>query len=136
MRWKMAKVSGKDSCRERLSNYVGASQQEVDSGGGTFTTAKINPQGQLCLSLNRPHTFHKCIKEILTKANSPCDNIAHDQTLIITDHEQLMTGSPHHHRRQPSVSDGRIILVKQLVSQILSQNGHKTRNVVIELFCL
>ena len=106
--------------------------------GSTFTGARLNPQGQVCLSLNRPITFQHCIQQILEgrldwggcHGDTTCQ-----EPIIVTDYfigshvpgnEPGLIGSPHPWQ-QLSIGEGRIILIKKLICHILTATGHHAR---------
>ncbi|CAI8031680.1 hypothetical protein GBAR_LOCUS17970, partial [Geodia barretti] len=100
---------------------------------GTFTGARLNPQRQLCLSLNRPITFQRCIQQILDGRPDwgGCHgDTAPQEPIIVTDYitrsrvsgnEVELPGAPH----QLSVSEGRIILVKKVLHHVLTVTGRR-----------
>lgn len=105
---------------EELSTQSGKYASEI------FTCVRFNPQGQLCLTLSRPHTFRTSIQEVLVKhSHYGHHDTACTETVALTDYctfndDSQMTGSP----RQLSVSEGRMILIKKLLSRILNHTGH------------
>ena len=103
-----------------------------------FTSVRLNPQGQLCLSLNRPHIFREAVQEVLEKKskygheNAACrqsPNTAdyYIHSCIFVDDDQGVKGSPHC-RRQLSVTEGRILLIEKLILSILHGAGYKTQD--------
>ena len=100
-----------------------------------FTGGRINPQGQLCLSLNRPIIFRRCIGEILQGPPQPhwgyhSDAEYLNPITVVTSagvcegvNEQLMAGAAA--CQQPmTVSEGRIVLIKRALLHLLSLTGH------------
>lgn len=108
-------------------------------GSDVFSCGRFNPQGQLCLSLNRPHVFRQSTTEVLDR----CSGYGHQAMIctiptVLTDHctcpcsvgvESGVTGFSY---RQLSVSDGRMILIKKLIVQILRRNGHCVKESQLE----
>ena len=93
-----------------------------------FSAVKFNPQGQLCLSLNRPFTLRKIIEKVLDRG--PCYNSPNTRLTVLTSYTRLSEEESLGKAvssQQLSVSEGRIILVKKLLSRILSLTGHCVR---------
>lgn len=105
------------------------------SNSDLFTSLKRNPQGQLCLSLNRSLVLRKAIEAVLEAGlnqyglqNSPISGaesillLGDEDTPETVEEEDWLCASW-------NVSKGRIALVKKLLARLLSLTGHRVAEI-------
>ena len=102
------------------------------SNSDLFTSLKRNPQGQLCLSLNRSLVLRKAIEAVLEAGlnyglqNSP---ISGAESILLLGDEDTPETVEDWLCASWNVSKGRIALVRKLLARLLRLTGHRVAEV-------